>query len=83
MKKRLSWRTDWLLAALSVVFFGLAKSILPYYARLSQLSKGLEMREEAANSAAQSALLTIAFLLALAFLARLIHRFFNRKNAHA
>lgn len=78
MRNNLSWRVDWMLAALAVVFFGLAKSVLPYYARLSQLSEGFEAREGSDNDTGVSVLLVLSVLLALAFLARIFYRFFRR-----
>lgn len=79
MKRGMSWRIDWMLIALALASFGVARGVLPYFSKISALSDGFEAEQKRGVSTGEQFLLVIAILLALGFLARLGYRFFGKK----
>lgn len=78
MKNRMSWRFDWMLAALALVCFGVAKSVLPYFEKLSAISEGFDSQGEGDGQIGEKVLLVLAVLLALAFFLRMGFRIFGK-----
>ncbi|MGE9269120.1 MAG: hypothetical protein ACQKBY_13590 [Verrucomicrobiales bacterium] len=67
-----SWRIDWLLGALALVFAGLGFAVVPYFARLAALTESLEA--EARPGEWQGGLYLLAGLFGLGFFLRLAWR---------
>ncbi len=78
MKRKVSWRVEWMLFALALVCAGVAHGILPHLAELSALSEGLETKPGGAGG--EIFLYVLAVLLGLGFFFRLAWRVYRRRG---
>ena len=70
MKKKLSWRVEWVLFATGFIFFMIAKIILPYFDRIAEAID----QEESGYSWLSPMLFVVAVLLWGVLIGRLVYR---------